>query len=113
MKKKIILGTSDAWSMSRSFQRPSVLYRQLSDFRTQQLSKKTINLLEKYLPLLSEPFDCRYLRLNQSLLTKQIQYSHVVLQVDLYEGAINFHQLSHKLFSDCFQILYLLFEHTK
>ena len=32
-KKKIILGTSDAWSMSRSSQWPSVLYWRLSDFR--------------------------------------------------------------------------------
>ena len=34
MKKKIILGTSDdAWLMSHSSQRPSVLYWRLSDFR--------------------------------------------------------------------------------
>ena len=72
----------------------------------------TINLFEEYLPLLSEPFECRNLRLNQSLLTKQIQHYSVVLQVDVYEGVVNFHQLSQKLFGDCFQILHLLFEHT-
>ena len=32
MKEKIILGTSDAWSMSRLSQRPSILYWSLSDF---------------------------------------------------------------------------------
>ena len=31
---KIILGPSDAWSMRRTTQRPSVLYWRLSDFRT-------------------------------------------------------------------------------
>ena len=65
---------------------------------------KLSTFLEEYLPLLSEPFECIYLRLNQSLLTKQIQHYHVVLQVDLYEGAITFHQLSHKLFAFKFYI---------
>ena len=33
MKKRIILGTSDAWLMSHSSQRPSDLYWRLSDFK--------------------------------------------------------------------------------
>ena len=32
-EKEIILGTSDAWLMSRLSQRPSVLYGRLSDFK--------------------------------------------------------------------------------
>ena len=42
-EKKIMLGTSDAWSMSRSSQRASVLYWRMSDFNIVSLSLKLNN----------------------------------------------------------------------
>ena len=47
MKKKIMLGTSDAWSMSRLSQRPSVLYWRLSDFYWFQIDMKIEMQIQK------------------------------------------------------------------